>query len=165
MRIGAFRITLFTITFNIVVVFNSVNCDTFLENEAELESGACTGDKCKSDDEIKEEKMKYYLDKAKEYHDANSDGEMSEEDLKRILIGFKDQTIDIENIGTDQIEETEAEGENEEEAVEEREKESFEFPKLTMIDPGKVGDVKEVELEDGHMYRMITRSMRPPVFG
>ncbi|KAL4217858.1 prolyl 4-hydroxylase [Mactra antiquata] len=39
-----------------------------------------------------------------------------------------------------------------------------EFPKLTRIDPGKVGNVVEVELEDGQFYKRITRSVDPPIF-
>lgn len=44
-------------------------------------------------------------------------------------------------------------------------REEFEFPVLTRVEPGKVGDVVEVELEDGVTYKRITKATEPPVFG
>lgn len=178
MRIITCGITVLTIVFYIVVVFDSASCKTAteIENESEVESGTCDGDTCQIDKDINDEKVKYYLDKAQKYHAEHSDpgDEMTDEDLKNILIGFRDKTIDIKKIPDDTIDRSEEEvlveketAEEEQEGnVEEQEEdvESFEFPRLTMIDPGNVGDVKEVELEEGIKYRMITRSVRPPVF-
>jgi hypothetical protein len=178
MRIIACGITVLTIVFYIVVVFNSASCETATEidNESEVESGTCDGDICHGDKDVNDEKVKYYLDKAQKYYAQHSDpdDEMTDEDLKNILIGFRDKSIDIKKIPDDTINRSEEEGlaeketpEEQEGNVEEQEEdvESFEFSKLTMIDPGNVGDVKEVELEEGIKYRMITRSVRPPVFG
>lgn len=49
-----------------------------------------------------------------------------------------------------------------EEVTEETEIE--EFPPLIRIEPGTVGDVVFVELEDGKTYKRITRAVNPPVF-
>ncbi|KAH3775959.1 hypothetical protein DPMN_177369 [Dreissena polymorpha] len=40
----------------------------------------------------------------------------------------------------------------------------YEFPPLTRIDPGTVGQSVNVELEDGRFYTRITRAVRPPIF-
>lgn len=41
----------------------------------------------------------------------------------------------------------------------------YEFPVLSRLDPKNIGDVVEVELEEGVMYKRITRAVQPPVFG
>ncbi|XP_045181705.2 transmembrane prolyl 4-hydroxylase-like [Mercenaria mercenaria] len=40
----------------------------------------------------------------------------------------------------------------------------YEFQPLARIIPGKVGDVEEIELEEGKFYKRITRSVNPPIF-
>ena len=42
---------------------------------------------------------------------------------------------------------------------------NYEFPVLSRVQPGNIGDVEEVELEEGVMYKRITRALQPPVFG
>lgn len=46
---------------------------------------------------------------------------------------------------------------NEEESV-------AEFPPLSRITPGEVGEIVDIELEDGKMYQRITRAVNPPVY-
>ena len=40
----------------------------------------------------------------------------------------------------------------------------YEYPPLTRRSPGLVGDVNEVELDNGHVANIITRAINPPVF-
>ncbi|KAH3775970.1 hypothetical protein DPMN_177381 [Dreissena polymorpha] len=41
---------------------------------------------------------------------------------------------------------------------------AYEFPPLTRIDPGTVGQRVDVELEDGRFFTRITRAVGPPIF-
>lgn len=51
-----------------------------------------------------------------------------------------------------------------EEIVQEEVRNVFEFPKLKIVDPGRVNDEVDLELEDGRIVKRITRARRPPVF-
>lgn len=178
---------LFTVTittlFNLIFYLQVQNKMVFGQD---IRESSCTEDNCLSEQTLKEEKMKYYLEKAKEYHAAhasngNSD-EMTDAELKHILRGFRDKTIDIENVERDtehvatdeqdinskvevEIENGSVSKESEVNNDLEQERSTFEFPKLTMIRPKETGDIVDIEIEEGLVHKMITRSTRPPVFG
>lgn len=135
--------------------------------EYEQPDAMCTGDACYDYD--KHDMMKDYIGKTKDHagYTKTALEEMTDEDLKQILRGTGENIIDsnaiVEQIGNKETIVSEDSEMDRNEYTETRK--GYEFPKLTMINPGNVGDVLEVELEDGKMYRRITKSLLPPVFG
>lgn len=173
--------TITTATLFILIFYLQVREKIVLGQD--IRESSCTEDTCLSEESLKEEKMKYYIEKAKEYHARNGDSdEMTDAELKQILRGFRDKTIDIENIRRDSeyvatdkqdinsdVEvEIETGSDSKESEVNndlEQEGSTFEFPQLSIIRPKETGDIVEIEIEEGLVHRMITRSLRPPVFG
>ena len=53
---------------------------------------------------------------------------------------------------------------SEEETKHKKDKDAYEYPPVHRIDPGAVGDVQYVEIDEGVKTKLVTKSVRPPLF-
>lgn len=161
-------------------------------HQTEVNIKTCTQNSCMHDDEplVEHEQSKYkeeenlITDHTKETLEETQDDTGETEDESSDTSETEDDSYDTSETEDDSCDTRETEDESSDDGTEPREDDdeyleseipmtkteddtvgTYEFPSLSRVEPGTVGDLVEVELEEGVKYKRITRAVKPPIFG